>query len=221
MSNCLIEAQEIARMVTEGGDPLAKTFRKATKQLEGVFIVIIVVQDLTIKVAADSNLETIYRDWGRALDGYLGKNAVVGPYPELVLSSKTLASDAAIKRRRKQEKTRESVKELAERGRIAERLKRAPQMAYSDEAYWREVAKRNTSRLDREMQYFATCWARLMQLEMSEGKELANVWQTARTEVDLYTNMASGLVVQAALLLLIKCWVHGAALKKLSEASLR
>lgn len=49
---------------------------------------------VTVTVSSDSNPELIYRDWSRALNGYIDKS--VGPHPNPVLTDEEKASDARI-----------------------------------------------------------------------------------------------------------------------------
>ena len=44
-------------------------------------------------VAGNSRLDLIHRDWQRAMNGYLGKDPCVGPYPCIVLSQDEIDSD--------------------------------------------------------------------------------------------------------------------------------
>lgn len=51
---------------------------------------------VTIQVDATSNPNYIYRDWDRAVNGYLGDNPLVGPHPADELTPEEIASDAGI-----------------------------------------------------------------------------------------------------------------------------
>jgi len=53
-----------------------------------------------IIISNKSNFDIIYRDWSRAMDGYLGENPEVGPEPNTLLSPEDLENDRAIEKRR-------------------------------------------------------------------------------------------------------------------------
>lgn len=56
-------------------------------------------------------------------------------------------------------------------------------------------------------------WARLMELELSEGKTLAEIWRTLSDEADL--EGMSGAAITMATSLLIAVWIHGEELGQL------
>ena len=63
---------------------------------------------------------------------------------------------------------------------------------------------------------YADRWARMMQLELLEGKTLEEIWIDTSYEADLED--MSGLTQSMATHLLTECWVHGAELRRLHNA---
>lgn len=199
ISNTVAEAIEIAR-------GLDKTFKF---EFNGV----------VVTVESDSNPELILRDWRRALNGYTEKT--VGPKPKAELSAEELANDARIEAdnqaRRDAESARYQAEAKAHRDRVETRMQGAPAMEFSDEAAWLTAKAANENDpYGAGILSYAERWARMMQLELSEGKTLGEVWSSTSHEADL--EGMSGFSQSAATHLLTQSWVHGAELRRLHNA---
>jgi len=177
--------------------------------------------DVIVAVEPGSNAKLILRDWRRAMSGYLGEHPIIGPRPKSTLSAKELASDARIEaenqRRRAEIDARYRAEEEEKRNRVTARMVDAPEMEFSDREGWlaAEATNRGSSYGAGILDY-AERWARMMQLEISEGKTLAEIWESTSFEADL--EGMSGFSQGIATHLLTQCWVHGAELRRLHNA---
>lgn len=176
-----------------------------------------------IQVAADSNPELIIRDWRRARRGYLGQSATVGPYPADQLTEAELQSDEEIHRAKTREQataaSRLEAEDRTNNERTRARLEQAPEIEFADEEaknYWKSVKDRMPEGDDygRKAVEFAHTWARLMQLDLAEGKQLKDIWQSTHRETDLLVRGA-GSAAESARNLLVRAWKHRAELKRL------
>jgi hypothetical protein len=105
----------------------------------------------------------------------------------------------------------------AHRDRVETRMQGAPAMEFSDEAAWLAAKAANeNSPSGAGILSYAERWARMMQLEMSEGKTLEEIWNSTSREADL--EGMSGFSLGAATHLLTQSWVHGAELRRLHNA---
>ena len=169
-----------------------------------------------VSVRSDSNPELIFRDWSRAMSGYIEK--AVGPYPNPVLTDKENESDARIEakkecKRQKRDAEYET-KAKARRDRVEARMSNAPTMEFSEEKSWLAAkAENGNGSYGAGILSYAERWARMMQLEMSEGKMLEEVWRSTSFEANL--EGMSGATQAAATHLLTLFWVHGAELRRL------
>jgi hypothetical protein len=173
-----------------------------------------------VTVDASSNAELIIRDWRRALNHYIDRH--VGPTAKPTLTDEDLASDAAAEARNEDRRNADYALRqrqfLEQKDRVNARLLVAPAMEFSDRAGWLTVVAANQNdALGTETVRYAERWARLMQLELSEGKTLAEVWDSASHDADF--GAMSGSTHGAARNILIKTWVHGTELQQLHRAS--
>lgn len=169
---------------------------------------------VTVSVRADSDVDLIYRDWHRALNGYIKKR--VGPYPKVDLSDEEKANDARIEaeneRARQEHQAAYEATVRAKRERVEARLEDAPQMEISNEAVWQDYQEKNQDGYGGGIIAYAECWARLMQLEIAEGKTLEEVADATSHEADL--DGITGFMYGAAVHTLSQCWTHGDELRK-------
>lgn len=171
---------------------------------------------VNVIVAADSNPELIYRDWSRAMSGYLGKNATIGPYPAWLLSPQTLASDAAVREeneRREEERQEKYAAEAAEKSSMLKsELAKAGPIELYDEAGWQSFAGNNKDPYGSRVVRYAEEWARLMQSRMASGQtipECAN--ETSQLAND---DGITGFMYGCAVGVLSKVWKHGESLRR-------
>lgn len=172
-----------------------------------------------VSVRMDSDPELIHRDWLRAMNGYIDKN--VGPYPNPVLTDEEKENDARIEaeneQRRQQRQAEYQAKAKAHRDRVEAHMANAPAMEFSNKNAWDEATPQIAeSMYGTSIATYAERWARLMQLELSEGKTLDEIWSSSSHEADL--EGMSGYSQGIATHLLTETWVHGAELRKLHNA---
>ena len=218
ITSALAEAQAIAAYRSarqRREDPSIRTLAS--------YIVSFEFNGVTVKVSGTSNLNHLQRDWERGLNGYLGENPVVGPHPKPELSAEELANDARIEAenqaRRETEKARYQAEAKAHHDRVEARMANAPKMKFAGlkgRVDWRKWLKANKDSYGIGIMHYAERWARMMQLEMSEGKSLEEIWSSTSHEADL--EGMSGFTQSAATHMLTICWVHGAELRRLHNA---
>lgn len=169
---------------------------------------------VTIMVNGDSNADLIFRDQQRAQSGYI--KGAVGPYPKAELTAKDKESDARVEAKneqRRQERDREAqIQYDAHRERVEAKLINAPGIELADEAGWQKSKKVNSDGYGGAIMTYAERWARLMQVEMSNGKKLADVADATSQEADL--EGMSGFSYGCAVSQLASCWKHGDELRR-------
>lgn len=169
---------------------------------------------VTVNVSSDSEPELIYRDWSRALNGYIEKN--VGPHPNPVLTDEEKANDSRIEaeneRGQQQRRAEYDAQATAKRNAVEARLVSAPEMEVSDEEAWQEFKDKNQDPYGGAVVTYAERWARLMQVEMTNGKQLEEVAETTSHEAGL--EGLTGFMYGAAVSTLARCWKHGEQLRR-------
>lgn len=170
--------------------------------------------DVTVTVRSDSNPELIYRDWSRALSGYIGQN--VGPYPNPVLTDEEKASDARIKakneRRWQKTQAKYEAEAKAKREAIEVKLTNTPGMEIADEKGWQQFKDKNQDGYGGAVVTYSERWARLMQIEMANGKKLEDVAEATSSEADL--EGITGFQYGCAVSTLAQCWKYGEQLRR-------
>ncbi len=169
---------------------------------------------VTVSVRSDSNPELIYRDWSRALSGYIDKN--VGPNPNPVLTAKDKANDTRIKakndRASEKRQAKYEKKARAHREKVEAKLVNAPAIELADEAGWQKFKTVNSDGYGGAVVTYSERWARLMQVEMANGKKLADVADAASHEADL--EGITGFIYGCAVSTLAACWKYGDQLRR-------
>lgn len=169
--------------------------------------------DVIITVDADSIHELILRDYWRAQEDCIEK--MIGPRSTIQLSEAELASDARIRSenqaRWEAASAASRARARAQRARVKDRMTDAPTIELSNEELW--LAIKTEERDDNRISTYAERWARMMQLELSEGKTLEQIWHWTSREADL--EGMSGATSSIAVDILARCWIHGAQLRRL------
>ena len=167
-----------------------------------------------VTVRSDSDPKLIYRDWSRALNGYIDKN--VGPYPSPVLTDAEKANDARIEaeneRKWQERQAQYEAEARAKRKAVEVRLTNAPEMDLADEKAWQEFKGKNRNFYGAGVVVYAERWARLMQLEIAGGKSLEEVAEATSHEAD--TDGITGFMYGCAVSILVHCWKHGERLRR-------
>ena len=169
--------------------------------------------DLTVN--AETNVDWAFRDQQRAQSNYIDNQ--IGPYFKEHLTEEELASDA-VKMEEARKRSEEQQKVWAEKQRIKseklqKRLDSAPEFEFSDkEEYEKGVAAQEGDGYGLACFTYANKWGRLMQLEMENGKNLADIAQTTSHEAN--DEGITGAMYGMAVIILTKCWVHGEELRR-------
>lgn len=169
---------------------------------------------VTVSVRSDSNPELIYRDWSRSLSGYIGKS--VGPNPNPVLTDAEKESDARIKAKNDRASEKRQAEYEAEakthREKVKAKLVNAPAIELANEAGWQKSKEVNSDGYGGAVMTYSERWARLMQVEMANGKKLADVADATSQEADL--EGITGFMYGCAVSQLASCWKHGDELRR-------
>ena len=170
--------------------------------------------EVMVSVRMDSDPTLIHRDWFRAMHNYIDKN--VGPYPAPVLTDMERESDSKIQAeqdRKWQERQLElQTKAAAHRAATEAKLTTAPVMSISDNDAWQSWTSKNQDAYGGTVIEYAERWARLMESEMAQGKELEDIATSTSDDAD--TDGITGFMYGAAVRVLAVCWTHGDRLRK-------
>jgi len=173
-----------------------------------------------VNVNSDSKPELIYRDYSRAVRGYIDKN--VGPNPNPILTDEQKASDAHIRASIDLENQKRwavrRAEEKANREAIESRLIGAPEIELCNEAGWKMFRESNQPESYGEAIFlYAERWARLMQIEMSAGKNLEDIAKTTSFDAASFGDI-SRFMYSCAVTALSKCWKYGKQLLRWYES---
>lgn len=169
---------------------------------------------VTVMVNGDSNADLIFRDQQRAQSGYIKGD--VGPYPKAKLTAEDKASDARVEAKNERERQKRSAeyekKARAHREKVEAKLADAPAIELADEAGWQKFKDVNTDGYGGAVVTYSERWARLMQVEMANGKKLEDVADAASHEADL--EGITGFMYGCAVSTLAACWKYGDQLRR-------
>ena len=148
-------------------------------------------------------------------------NAELAISSDPVLTDEEKENDARVEaeneQRRQQWQSEYQAEAEAHRNRVEARMANAPAMEFSNKDAWDEATPQIAqSMYGASIATYAERWARLMQLELSKGKSLDEIWSSTSHEADL--EGMSGHSQGIATHLLTETWVYGAELRKLHNA---
>ncbi len=180
--------------------------------------------DMTVSVHSDSDHKLIYRDWCRALRGYIGRS--VGPNPNPVLTMEEKARDARIEsenehgRQKCKEEYRQKfhveyeAKAKIHRGAVEAKLANASDIELIDKAGWQKFKDLNSGGYGGAVVTYSERLARLIQVEMANGKKLEDVAEAAFGEAD-FGDFAQFIRRDAVLTLAARArWKYGNQLRR-------
>ena len=169
---------------------------------------------VTVLVNGDSNAELIFRDQQRAQSDYI--DGEVGPYPKAKLTAEDKANDTRVEaeneRKRQKRQAEYEKKARAHREKVEAKLADAPAIELADEAGWQKFKDNNRDGYGGAVVTYSERWARLMQVEMANGKNLEDVAEAASSEADL--EGITGFMYGCAVSTLAACWKHGDQLRR-------
>ncbi len=167
-----------------------------------------------VSVSSNSDPELIHRDCLRSFSGYIDKN--VGPNPSPVLTDEERASDASIAKENERKNQERQAKRMAEnearREAVEAKLVDAPGIDLIDEACWQNNKDINSEGYGGAVMAYAERWARLMQIEIANGKKLEDVAGATSDEADL--EGITGFMTGGAISILSHCWKYGKQLQR-------
>jgi hypothetical protein len=167
-------------------------------------------------VEKNSRPKLIYRDWYRALSGYLGENPSVGPWPKDVLSKEEIDSDNAIQaeKDRKAEVRRAEMEKQANAQKLLLQgaLANAGPLELSDPESWRMFVESNRDAYGGRVVRFADEWGRLMQVRIGNGETVAQCADELGRLAD--DDGITGYMYGCAVQMLFRCWKHGEELRR-------
>jgi len=134
-----------------------------------------------VTVRMDSDPELIFRDWSRAMFGYIDKN--VGPYPNLVLSDEEKES---------YRHTKSDIKRKA----VIAKLATAPQVVFANKDFWEEsfpvienavysMTGPFSNKCMMAIVDYSERWARLMQMRLINAETLEDIAQETSHEANI------------------------------------
>lgn len=181
---------------------------------EGNFTAKQELNGITVMVNGDSNANLVFRDVRRAQLGYIKGD--VGPYPKAELTAEDKENDIRIKaeNERYQQELQEKYdsKNRAHREKVEAKLANAAAIDLADEAVWQKFKDTNTDYYGNAVVSYSERWARLMQIEMANGKRLEDVAEATSHEADFegITGFMNGCAVST----LAACWKYGEQLRR-------
>jgi hypothetical protein len=181
---------------------------------EGNFTANQELNGVTVMVSGDSNADLIFRDQQRAQSGYI--TGEVGPYPKAKLTAEDKANDTRVEaenERKRQKRSAEYEKKArAHREKVEAKLANAPAIELADEAGWQKSKQVNSDGYGGAVMTYSERWARLMQVEMANGKKLEDVADATSHEADL--EGITGFMYGCAVSQLAACWKYGDQLRR-------
>lgn len=172
---------------------------------------------VTVIVSGGSVPNLIYRDWNRAMNGYLGKNATVGPFPDRVLSESQLERDNKIKLINEENYMKQQ-KEWAEEARVKSqklkaKLNKCSDIEISNYTSWNKTVDANKDGgYGEAIIRYAEKWAKLMQCEIANGKSIKECADETSHLAD--DEGITGFMYGCAVSILAECWKHGEELRR-------
>jgi hypothetical protein len=171
---------------------------------------------VTIIVCDKSDAGLIYRDWSRGMDGYLGKNPTVGPFPSATLSNEQLESDSKIrkendaKHKLQQEKWAEEAR--TKKHKLDTAISNVPPVEFSNKPEWDKFVEANQDSYGSACIKYAEKWAMLMQAKIKDGVSVASCAGETGSLAD--DEEITGFMYGCAVSMLSKCWKHGEELRR-------
>lgn len=186
---------------------LAKTLRYVGASVTFAF------NGVIVSVRGDSSPDLVYRDWSRAMSGYIGKK--IGPFYTAFLTESQKADDARVEaenEERRQASQREyDAKAAAKKSSVMARLDQTPAMRFKNKRAWDDTVAKNRDGYGGGVMIYAEQWARLMELEISHGKRLEEITKATSFEAD--TEGITGFMYGCAVSILSQSWIYGEELR--------
>jgi hypothetical protein len=177
----------------------------------------VVTQELNgIKVYIEqtSNVDLIMRDLRRAQNHYI--TGPVGPHPAETLTEQELASDTETEakniKKAKKANAAYMVEAQVKRDAFDAKMLTAPEIEIVNIEVWQSIKDMNPDGYGGGIVAYAEWWARLMQVEIANGKQLADIADAASHEADI--EGITGFMYGAAVSILSKVWKHGEDLRR-------
>lgn len=168
---------------------------------------------VTVMVEGGSSHGLLYRDWSRAMSGYI--DGPVGPFPG-ELTAADLSSDAAKlaeeERRRAASSAVAREKWATRKATLDERLSNASPLDLAKPTEWAQWVAKNTDPYGSGVIVYAERWARIMQAEMAAGKELEDIAESTSHDADV--DGITGFMYGCAVSGLARMWAHGERLRR-------
>jgi len=164
---------------------------------------------------SDSDPKLIYRDWYRALSGYITRQ--VGPYPKKVLGQDDLDNDAAVEAKNEEKRQKRDraygAKAKTRSRKLKEALEKSPPLDMSrNPVGWQEAIANNSDPYGARVIRYVEDWGRLMQFKNDLGYSISGCAEDTSTTAD--DDGITGFMYGAAASMLSHCWIHGEELRK-------
>lgn len=201
------------KLQTGGGDHFTAVSEKAKRIAEGKRVTVeFDFNGITCLVNNDTNTEWLYRDYCNA---HRMEWEVVGPdclskySPEVKreLKRRNKLADERAEQQRKEYEAKEKAEREAFNGKV-----QGVELELSDVEGWEQSRKANTDGYGAAALDYAEGWAKLMQIEISKGKTVAECYEY--TQVGLGFLGITGFQFGCAVGILAQTWKHGEELRK-------
>jgi flagellin-like hook-associated protein FlgL len=177
----------------------------------------VVTQELNgieVYIEQTSNVDLIMRDLRRAQKHYI--IGPVGPHPAETLTEQELASDTETEaeniKKAKKANAAYMAKAQVKRDAFDAKMLTAPEIEIVNIEAWQSTKDKSPDGYCDGIVAYAEWWARLMQVEIANGKQLADIADAASHEADI--EGITGFMYGAAVLILSKVWKHGEDLRR-------
>lgn len=169
-----------------------------------------------VNVSSDSEESLVYRDWTRAISGYLGKDAEIGPVYAAELTREELDSDAKIEaenhRRHQEEVKRYQEQCNKNKAEFQRAIESAPAFHVTDVKAWSKCVSSNIDPYGKRIVDYAEQWGRLMQSKIDAGETIDQCAEQCSRIAD-YDGI-TGFMYGSAVSILSGVWIHGEELRR-------
>lgn len=165
--------------------------------------------NIIVRIGPETNLNLIMRDWGLIFKGL--RSGPLGPYPSLHLTPELRTRAEEIQAEWDRKAQAREVEQKLKQDALRAKLATLPPME-RDEKKWQD-GKEEWGNQYEGIFIFVEAWAQLMQLEMAQGKKLADMAEeTSREAAILYSLSGSGF--SGAIVALDRTWKYGGELRQ-------
>ena len=201
------------KLIAHAGDRFDQVSRKAKAiAIEREVVVEFNFNGVRCLVSAETNIDWLYRDYSNS---WTMEWEIVGPYCVEKYSKDTKAELERLTeiKNEKQAKEAEEIrkKENAEKDTFEKKVT-GVEIELKDVEGWNKSKEANSDPYGKAAMDYAEGWAKLMQVEIANGKKLVDIAE--KTSYELGFMGITGFMYGCAVGILSQCWKHGEELRK-------